>query len=184
MIKKITIEVIPHLAQRYNTIGDWQFERDSEGKATALNVKVSDLDDQEYFILIGLHEAIEALLCETKGVKESEVDEFDMNWNPQRVHWNTDRKPLEPGEDYNAPYYEQHQIASGIERLIAARMWVNWARYECIVDELVERSEVHFAEKGISEVTLVSEEPVSEEPVATFPERAPGSSDFDDDIPF
>lgn len=182
MIKKITIEVIPHLAQRYNTVGDWQFERDSEGRATALNVKVSDLDDQEYFVLIGLHEAIEALLCETKGVKESAVDEFDLTWKPDRVYWNSDTKTTEPGEDYRAPYYGQHQIATGIERLIAAQMWVNWARYEAIVDERIKDSEVHFAEKALSEVIPESEVDESQHSEAVT--KVASETDFDDDIPF
>lgn len=172
MIKKITIEVIPHLDQRYNTVGDWQFERDSEGKATALNVRVSDLDDQKYFILIGLHEAVEALLCEMKGVKEKEVDDFDLTWTPKRVQWNSARETSEPGEDYLAPYYEQHQLAVGIERILASLMWVNWGRYEVQVDELIKDSEVYFAQKALGEVV---EEPKEE--ITPY-------DDFDDDIPF
>jgi hypothetical protein len=189
VIKKITIEVIPHLDQRYNTVGDWQFERDSEGTATALNVRVSDLDNQEYFILIGLHEAIEALLCEMKGVKEKEVDDFDLTWTPKQVHWNSDRETSEPGEDYQAPYYEQHQIASGIERLLAARMWVNWARYETIVDTLCEVSKEHFALKLAESYTVIEE--ISDNLNEAHHESEPSPSvtkvdpsHFDDDIPF
>ena len=185
MIKKITIEVIPHLEQRYNTVGDWQFERSPEGEPTALNIKVSDLDDQAYFILIGLHEAIEALLCEKRGVKESEVDQFDLNWKPSRVHWSSDTVPNEPGEDYYSPYYQEHQIATGIERLLAARMFTNWARYEALVDELIKDSEVYFAQKALGEVV---EEP-KEEITPILSEQVPiidpsKSDDFDDDIPF
>lgn len=185
MIKKITIEVIPHLDQRYNTVGDWQFERDSEGSPTELNIKVSDLDDENYCILIGLHEAIEALLCHKKGVKEADVDKFDLTWKPTRVHWNSDVMSSEPGEDYNAPYYVEHQLAVGIERILASCMWVNWERYEVQVDELIKDSEVYFAQKALGEVV---EEP-KEEITPILSEQVPlidpsKFDDLDDDIPF
>lgn len=175
MIRKITIELVDHLDQRYNTVGDWQFERDEKGKAVALNVKVSDLEDPSYFVLIGLHETIEALLCDARGVKESAVDEFDLNWKPSHPYWSSPVTVSEPGEDYDAPYYAQHQVAVGIERILATHMWINWARYEAQVDQLIKSCEGHFAVKV-------------EEPISATPERSPGAVEkdpnFDDDIPF
>jgi hypothetical protein len=194
VIKKITIEVIPHLDQRYNTVGDWQFERDSEGKATALSIKVSDMHSDDMNSLIAIHELVESLLCECGGVKESKVDEFDMNWTPVPAYWQTDVLLTEPGEDIRAPYYKQHQTATIVERLCASMIWMHWAYYEAAVDEEVKDAEVYFAEKAFSNVTVASEhEGPGEEDGPWAPgyeERSkPGPvvtkfEDLDDDIPF
>jgi hypothetical protein len=76
--------------------------------------------------LVAVHELIEALLCRVDGVTEDEVDHFDFNF----------KGDAEPGDDPNAPYYEQHQRASGYERLLAADLQVNWAEYERIIEAL------------------------------------------------
>jgi hypothetical protein len=144
-IRKIKIEVISHLAQRYNTVGDWQFARDPTGTASELTIRVSDVDGGTGNMLIAIHELIEALLCEHAGVKETDVDAFDMNWTTRKAWWHSESSLLkEPGDDIDAPYYQQHQIASSIERMVAARMWVDWAKHEAYVDELVKRSEGAF----------------------------------------
>jgi len=184
VIQKITIEVIEHRDQRYNTVGDWRFVRDSEGAPTELTISVSNIQfDNTMNMLIALHEFVEAILCELGGVKEKDVDQFDLNWKPRPVFWDTDRLTTEPGEDYMAPYYSQHQLASAVERLCADRLYQHWGRYEAIVDKVVEDAEVHFAEKALDQIVIASE---IEEPVGVPAERAPGASatDFDDDIPF
>lgn len=180
MIQKITIEVIDHLAQRYNTVGDWRFVRDSEGVPTELNISISNIQsDNTMNMLIALHEFTEAILCELGGVKEKEVDQFDLNWKPRPAFWDTDTLIIEPGEDYMAPYYSQHQIASAVERLCADKLYMHWARYEAIVDKIIEDAEVHFAERALDQIVVGSE---LEEPVA-LPQKKE-EKDFDDDIPF
>lgn len=177
MIKKITIEIVPHLSQRYNTVGDWQFTRDAQGDAIELNVKVSDTDERDGNMLIAIHEMVEAILCELGGVAEEAVDKFDMEWIPRPAWWNSDTLFSEPGEDPSAPYYSQHQLAAGIERIVATRLYTNWERYEAKIDELIKRWEGHFA----VERKEVEMEQLKEVQPATPPSPDP---DFPDDIPF
>jgi hypothetical protein len=178
MIKKITIEVIPHTEQRYNTVGDWQFVREEiEGKKVAkeLNIKVSDINyGDEANMLVAVHELVEALLCESKGVDEVRVDEFDKNWKPRDIHWSSDKQLSEPGEDDFAPYYREHQVATGIERMLGAFLWLNWARYELLVDRLCEEHKEYF-ERKLGKQDLPIPEPLVQ-PVQTLFK--------DDDIPF
>jgi hypothetical protein len=79
--------------------------------------------------LIAIHELIEAALCEVAGITEKQVDEFDMSAEIQDFAG-------EPGDLHDAPYYRQHQIASGIERLLAAEMGVDWLTYERHISEV------------------------------------------------
>lgn len=120
---KITIEVIKHKDQRYNTIGDWQYDEDDN-----LNIRVSDLGNWRWNALIGLHEACEALCCKSDGITENEVDKFDMNWvgDPDQ----------EPGDDPKAPYRKQHFFATNIERLLAQALGVDWGEYENFIYSL------------------------------------------------
>ena len=108
-----------HYLQRYDTVGDWYYSDFSDGD---LFVKVSTLPDRREMWLIAIHELIEAALCETAGVDQERVDNFDMSQEPSFEG--------EPGDQPSAPYYRQHQIASGIERLLAVEMGVDWLTYE------------------------------------------------------
>lgn len=122
-MKLITVEVIDHKDQRYNTVGDWQF-----GKDGCLNIKVSKMTDDRYHKLIAIHEIIEALSCYNWDISQEKVDYFD-------THWKEHDGITEPGEDKRAPYYIQHQFAMGIERLLAAELGVNWHEYEKEINE-------------------------------------------------
>lgn len=119
----IRIETIPHEQQRYTTVGDWFYEPDG-----TLVIRVSKLSDNKREFLIALHELIEVKLCEAAGITQVEVDYFDM------VEFSYAEHPdEEPGDNPHAPYRRQHCIATGVERLIAAELDVDWKDYE---DEL------------------------------------------------
>jgi hypothetical protein len=192
VINKIVIEVIPHRDQRYNTVGDWQFTRDGLGSATELNIKVSEIGEAGESMLIAIHELVEAILCEFGGIEEKAVDEFDMNWLPRKAYWDSDVMISEPGEDDRAPYYTQHQTATGIERIVAMRLWTNWARYEARVDKLIKDNEEFFATKqdkveGGEEPSpaRIFNNPTSAlEPLPEHPSTSRASTKFNDDIPF
>lgn len=90
-----------------------------------------------YEQLVAHHEYTEALLCLTAGIKQEDVDAFDKAYENAREERNviapcgcpmTDDS--EPGDDEHAPYYKQHQIATGFERILAAELGVSWADYE------------------------------------------------------
>jgi hypothetical protein len=131
---KILIETIPHSEQRYPTVGDWQWEQGTgpagfEGlseERAVLHIRVSQMSDWRYEALVGLHEAIEALLCKHAGVSEAIVDAFDMNFKGEG----------EPGDDSGAPYYSQHQNATTMETILAGWFGVNWSKYDDEVNSL------------------------------------------------
>ena len=121
------VETIPHEAQRYPTVGDWQW------KDGTLVIRVSELGDWRYNALVAVHELVEVLLCKHDGVTEESVDKFDIEYEKQR-----DDKDVEsePGDDNNAPYRKQHCVATGIERILAAELGVAWNDYADKIESL------------------------------------------------
>lgn len=121
---KIVIETIPHKEQRYETIGDWFYGVNGE-----IVIKVSKLGDDRYNFLVAIHELIEAFLCTSQGILQKDVDAFDIDFELHRTagdHGYTG----EPGDSVEAPYKRQHCIATGVERLLAAELEVDWQTYE------------------------------------------------------
>ncbi len=108
----ISISVIPKDQQRYDTTGDW-FVADG-----TIHVKVADLKNNDYNFLLGIHEMVEAYLCQKSGVTDDVV-----------TAWDKAHPGLEPGDDMAAPYFEQHMFATKVERLVAKRLGVSWKAY-------------------------------------------------------
>lgn len=127
---KIIIETIPHEQHRYTTVGDWWF--DSNGD---LQIRVSKLSDEKREMLIAVHELVEVLTCKYEGVTQEMVDQFDMKDFDYKLH-----PDEEPGDASEAPYKSQHCLATGVERILAARWNVDWKNYE---EELCELPEVN-----------------------------------------
>lgn len=126
---KIIIEVIPHKSQRYPTVGDYWEEGDT------LHVKISDMDNWKYQILVAIHELIEFHLCKDRGIDEPLIAEFDRQFEKLREAGAFDAD-AEPGNHPNAPYRKEHQFATFIEMMIARELTVNWAEYSKVVESL------------------------------------------------
>lgn len=154
------IDTIPHEAHRYSTCGDWYYATEvfccgwSRMKLSdddnncptchgpmeerkVLVVLSSKLSDPRREFLIQHHELTEVKLCEQAGVTQEVVDKFDKDFEANRAEDNED----EPGDEPAAPYVRQHCIATGVERLLAAEMGVNWKEYEQELCDLPEVSE-------------------------------------------
>jgi len=134
---KIIIETIPHLNQRYNTVGDWQWE---DGGQT-LHVKVSSMaypsgsvyvNKELQEAAIGLHEVIEALQCRKDDVTEKQVDEFDKGPGGEEA----EGLNMEPGDHWDSPYKRQHCLATGFERILCFAFGITWYEYEDLINEL------------------------------------------------
>ena len=125
----INIKVIPHSEQRYQTCGDWYYDTDK-----SLQIRVSRMEDERYEFLVALHELVEVKLCEWCGVTQKQVDDFDMEFEKNRAPDDNS----EPGDSPRAPYKLQHCIATGVERIVAAAMNVDWASYESAINALFE----------------------------------------------
>jgi hypothetical protein len=115
----VSISVVPHDSQRYDTCGDW-FGGEN------IIIRVSDTGDRRSNLLVALHEFVEAILCEAHGVAEEDVCAFDI------AHPDLD----EPGEAADAPYHYEHVIAEVVERLVAVKMPLEWAVHAASVAEL------------------------------------------------
>lgn len=118
---KITIETIEHKNQRYNTIGDWQFNSDGD-----LNIKVSELGKDYMNFLVAIHELVEAVLCKIHGISEIEVDNFDKNFKGRG----------DPGESFLSPYFYEHQLATVIETILSLEANFSWQEYARIVKKV------------------------------------------------
>jgi|SRR5215469_7158573 len=132
---KIIIETIPHLKQRYNTIGDWKWEGDT------LHVYVSDMGDPITFdsrfseMAVGIHEAVEALYCRFDGVSDKDVDSFDMD---EKIQAEITELDIEPGDHPSAPYKKQHLFATAIEKMLCVAFHIPWFEYEERIIEMME----------------------------------------------
>lgn len=78
---------------------------------------------------MGIHEVVEALACWWAGVDESVVTTFDIEFENSRERLNLPYS-CEPGDEPNAPYYRQHQLATRIEKICARLFLVDWKDYE------------------------------------------------------
>lgn len=122
----VRIDVVPHSSQRYPSVGDWQ---KIDG---VLYIRISDMKNWRYEMLVAVHELVEVLMCWHDGVTEKSVDRFDIAFEKARKPGNHD----EPGDDPHAPYSRQHGVATGIERILAVFLGVSWKAYEKKVDSL------------------------------------------------
>jgi hypothetical protein len=150
---RIVIETIPHADQRYPTTGDWFIGYDeTSGRPEQINIKVSDMGNWKYEALVGIHEAVEAVLCLAGGVSPGAIDAFDIAFEAQRPV-NCERKDPqiealkafmekygadvvatnnceEPGDHPQAPYGRQHGFATAVERMVCAELGIAWYDYD------------------------------------------------------
>ena len=121
---KITIETIPHGEQRIpGQVGDWTMDN------REVIIRVSTLGNWRYEAAVAVHEMIEVLLCINSGVREEDVDAFDMLF--------ADVGTGEPGDAPTAPYQQMHCFATAVERMLIAAFGVPWADYDAAVEALL-----------------------------------------------
>lgn len=125
----VCILVIPHEQQRYDTVGDWWFDKDS----SILEIRVSELGNYKQEMIVALHEFIEAILCLSRGIKEEDVTTFDRTYEQQRLVGDT---TSEPGDSIAAPYYNEHQFATAMEKFMAKELELEWGKYEEKINSL------------------------------------------------
>lgn len=126
---KINVESIPHSTHRYSTCGDWWFDADG-----TLQIRVSQEMPVESQELVVLHELAEVIMCKANGVTQKQVDDFDMGFEKNR-------KPgddSEPGDHKDAPYHDQHKLATIIEVIASVQMHKSWTEHEEAIGKLFE----------------------------------------------
>jgi hypothetical protein len=116
----IHIKVIPESEQRAEVNGaDWFF--DDKGD---LQVRVSPMSDWRREVLLGIHEAVEAIMCRHNGVTQQQVDAFDLEYDKTHTF------DVNAGDEPAAPYVREHCLATAIERILCAELDVNWLQYD------------------------------------------------------
>jgi hypothetical protein len=121
----ILIKVVPESEQRPEVNGaDWFWDKDGN-----LQVRVSPMGDWRYEVLLGIHEAVEAVCCMDAGVSQAEVDAFDLEYDKTHTF------DVDAGDEPLAPYARQHCIATAVERILCAELGVNWKLYDDTLKE-------------------------------------------------
>lgn len=87
---------------------------------------------RKYEFLVALHELIEMSLCKFAGISFKSIDNFDKDFEQLRQPGDES----EPGDDPKAPYAKQHLLATGVEKIVAAELGVDWKVYEDVVAKL------------------------------------------------
>jgi hypothetical protein len=124
----IDITVIPHANQRYATVGDYF-------KIFGNQVfQISEMKNPDYEACVLVHELVEWLLTEKRGIKEKDITKFDKMFEKEREQGKWEDE--EPGHDPRCPYRAEHQFAEKIERLMAKELGVIWKEYDLYVNEL------------------------------------------------
>jgi hypothetical protein len=113
---RINIGAIPHIFQRYNTLGDWQFY-DNDG---TLTIRVSDTGDYRMNAALAIHEFAEAILCKARGITQQQVDRWDL------AHL----EDPDPGSIEGCPYHDQHIGAAIIENIFLKMLGIKDAEYD------------------------------------------------------
>lgn len=119
----ITIKITDPKDMRPQVDGvDWFWEPNGD-----LQVQIGPMSDWRREVLLGIHEAVEAILCKNNHVPQAAVDAFDQEYD--KTH-STD---CNAGDDPAAPYRREHCFATAVERMLCAELGVNWKDYD---DEL------------------------------------------------
>lgn len=118
----VRIETIDHNQHRYDTCGDWFWDYPSR----TLIIKVSNMDNWMSEALVAIHELVEAVLCQQRGISAEQVDVFDFGFKGDG----------EPGDDPKAPYHWEHVFAERIEQQLAKRLGVKWPDHEQRIENL------------------------------------------------
>lgn len=98
---------------------DWRW--DEKGN---LQVQISPMSDWRREILLGIHEAVEAIVCKHTGVSQQAVDAFDKQYD---LTHSTD---CNAGDDPLAPYHREDTLATSVERMLAYALNVQWGEYD------------------------------------------------------
>ena len=127
----VTIKIIPHNQQRYDSVGDWWWSDDEN-----LEIRVSDLGNWKMEQLVAMHEYLEALICNKSGITEKKITAFDLKYEKDRKRGKYTLEQ-EPGDDPDAPYHIEHFCATTMERINCLLLGVNWDEYNQKVNSLV-----------------------------------------------
>ena len=127
-IPLLVARAIKHNKQQYDTCGNY-----GENKFYTW-FQISRLRNWKYEVLILVHEIIEYFLCKARGIKVTDIDNFDLMFEAERRagKWINE----EPGFDKRAPYLKEHTFATKIEKMLCKEFGLDWENYIKAIDNL------------------------------------------------
>lgn len=124
-LTKINIEFIPHDQQRYETCGDYYFDKDG-----VLQIRISKMKVEIHELAVLIHELTEMAILRHEGkVSFEDIDKFDFEFEEKRERGEVGEED-EPGMDVDCPYRNQHLVATSVEMAVIAAAKVSWKEYE------------------------------------------------------
>jgi hypothetical protein len=126
----IKIKTINHEEHPYPTVGNY-----ADTHVGGRLITVSNMANEDYELLVAIHELIEQHLCAKRGISEQDITAFDVKFEKEREAGK--RGPdEEPGFAKNAPYRREHAFATKIEKMLAKELGVEWELYDQTVMSL------------------------------------------------
>ena len=102
-MQNIVIKKVPKEKIRNKGIGDYLKTK------KGLEIRVANLGDHNSEIGVAVHELVESALVSKRGIKFSDINEFDKK---------NQNKKQEPGSIKGSPYKKSHVFANKIEALV------------------------------------------------------------------
>jgi hypothetical protein len=121
-LPNIDIRTINHYNQKYPTAGDY-FELCGNW-----HVRISRMKDWRYEFLVLMHELTEMALTKHHNIDWELIDEFDIR-GKGATH-------PDPGTLEEAPYHNEHALATQIEKKLAKMLGVDWETYDLAFEDL------------------------------------------------
>jgi hypothetical protein len=118
-IPQIIIKTIDPANQRFGECGDWFYDADAD----ELTIFINKMADWRSELAVTIHEAIEAVWCLAEEVDQTDVDYFDKKFYLEHDEG-------EAGNDAAAPYFEQHVLATLIEKELCSHIGLLWPDHE------------------------------------------------------
>jgi hypothetical protein len=120
-MKDINIKFIPHALMRdKHQVGDYL--------ETAINIeiRVSDMGNDNYNLACAIHEIWEKHRNAFYGTTDAEINAFDLEHQDHE----------DPGMLLDSPYHKQHCEADVLERNAIVMSGEDWAEYDKTVQEI------------------------------------------------
>jgi hypothetical protein len=118
----MNVKFIPQSEQRFSEIGQvgdyWETE-------TSIEFRITELDNPAYSYAILLHELHEKFRNNQLGIKDEDVDAFDL------AHPELD----DPGLSPEACYHKTHMESDALERLFIILAGADWTAYEAAIEK-------------------------------------------------
>lgn len=119
-MKDIHLKIIPQSEHREQySLGDYWWDDDG-----VLQVRASAMPDNRMSLLCLLHELVEVMLTEHNGIKEEDIQAWDIAYEKKNPG-NT----ASAGDEEDCPCRDAHLVAEGFERIMANLLGVQWKKY-------------------------------------------------------